>query len=159
MRKHVQRFPAGQITRLGALAGLAGGGAEIAWIMLYAAFSGADAVEVARGVALAASGGLVSSALAGIVVHMLFAAGLGIALAFAWRRISVHLGAASEFGLALLALAAVWKINFFVLLPLIRPEFVDLLPYAATLASKLLFGFSAAMVLRYSRAVPAGQAR
>lgn len=153
MQKYMRRFPAGQIARLGVLAGLAGGGAEIVWIVLYAAFSGADVVEVARGAALAASGGLVSSALAGVVVHMLLGAGLGMGLAFAWRRIPIRLGAVSEFGVVLLALAAVWKINFFVLLPLISPQFADLLPYAATLASKLLFGFAAATVLRYGGAL------
>jgi hypothetical protein len=115
--------------------------------MLYAGFAGADTAEVARGVALVASGGRVDSALAGIVVHMLLGAGLGIALTTAWSRIPGRLGAASQFGLVLLVLAAVWKINFFVLLPLISPAFVELLPYEATLASKLLFGFAAAMVL------------
>lgn len=153
MQKYMSGFPAGQIMRLGVLAGLAGAGAEIAWIVLYAAFSGTDAVEVARGVALAASGGLVGSALVGVVVHMLLGAGLGIGLALAWRRIPIRFGAVSEFGVVLLVLAVVWKINFFFLLPLLGPSFVELLPYAATLSSKLLFGFAAATVLRHGGAL------
>jgi hypothetical protein len=44
-------------------------------------------------------------------------------------------------------LAAVWKVNFFILLPVINPEFVNALPYAVTLVSKLLFGMAMATVL------------
>jgi hypothetical protein len=138
--------------KLGVLAGLAGAGAEIAWISLYAAVSGADAGEVARGVAIAASGGLMDWALAGVVIHMLLGAALGIALALAWRRIPARLGAAPAFGLVLLTLAAVWKINFFVLLPLINPAFANMLPYAVTLTSKLLFALAAATALGYGGA-------
>jgi hypothetical protein len=46
------------------------------------------------------------------------------------------------------ALAIVWGFNFFVLLPLISPDFVHLVPYPVSLASKLLFGLAAAEVLR-----------
>jgi hypothetical protein len=134
------------------LAGLAGGVAEIAWIGLYAAFSGGDAAEMARGVALAASSGRTDSAVAGIAVHMLLAAALGIAIAFACLRVAGRFGRVAEYGLVLLVLAAVWKVNFFVLLPLISPAFVSLLPLSATLTSKLLFGLAAAAVLRFRTA-------
>ena len=134
--------------KAGVLAGLAGGVAEIVWIALYAALSGTDAAEVASGVTLAVSGGRASSAVAGVAIHMLLAAGLGIALAFAWLRVAGRFGRVAGYSIALLALAAVWKINFLVLLPLISPSFVSLLPYSATLASKLLFGLAAACVLQ-----------
>lgn len=55
----------------------------------------------------------------------------------------------------LLALTIVWGINFFVVLPLLSPYFVDLnrsfvelIPYPASLTSKLMFGLTAAVVLR-----------
>jgi hypothetical protein len=159
MRNNMYDSTTARIARLGVFAGLAGGGAEIVWIMLYAAFSGTNAVEVARAVALVASGGLMDSVLAGITIHMVFAAVLGIALAVVWRHIPVRLGVASEYGIVLLALTAVWKINFFVLLPLISPSFVNLLPYAATLVSKLLFGFAAAVVLSHDGALQLRRAR
>jgi hypothetical protein len=54
----------------------------------------------------------------------------------------------SQFGLVMLALLAVWAANFFIALPYLNPEFVRLLPYHVTLLSKLLFGLSAAIVLR-----------
>ena len=49
---------------------------------------------------------------------------------------------------AFAALAAVWAINFFVILPVLSPAFVHLVPYSVSLMSKLLFGFAAAETLR-----------
>jgi hypothetical protein len=48
---------------------------------------------------------------------------------------------------ALVTLAVVWAINFFVALPIVRPEFVHLVPYGASLTSSLLFGAAVAAVL------------
>ena len=45
------------------------------------------------------------------------------------------------------ALAAVWVINYFIILPVVSPAFVRLLPFAVTLASKLAFGVAAAIAL------------
>jgi hypothetical protein len=42
------------------------------------------------------------------------------------------------------ALLIVWAINFFVVLPFVSPGFVDVVPYAVSLLSKLLFGIAAA---------------
>lgn len=131
--------------RLGAYAGLAGGIAEIAWISVYAAASGSSAAEVARAVAGAATGGLFTTAALGVVIHLLLGIALGIALALAWRRLPLRAGA--EFVLLPVILAAVWKFNFFVLLPVLDPSFVHLLPYGVTLTSKLMFGLAAAATL------------
>jgi hypothetical protein len=38
--------------------------------------------------------------------------------------------------------------NFFLILPVLNASFVTLMPFAATLTSKLLFGFAMAAVLR-----------
>lgn len=76
-----------------------------------------------------------------------------MALAAAWRRVPARLALASELGLALVVLAAIWKINFFIVLPLVSPEFVALLPHVVTFASKLLFAFAVAAVLRYGGAL------
>jgi hypothetical protein len=42
----------------------------------------------------------------------------------------------------------VWAVNFFVVLPVINPQFVDLVPYAISLVSKVLFGVAAAGTLQ-----------
>jgi hypothetical protein len=54
----------------------------------------------------------------------------------------------------MLALVAVWAVNFFLALPRINPGFIALLPYSVTLISKLLFGLSAATVFYACRRRP-----
>jgi len=50
----------------------------------------------------------------------------------------------------LAALFYVWAINFFVVLPFVSPAFTSIVPYAVSLASKLLFAVAAAEVVRRS---------
>ncbi|MFQ5775668.1 MAG: hypothetical protein ACE5GS_14195 [Kiloniellaceae bacterium] len=139
-----------EVVRLGAFAGLAGGLAEILWIWFYAALTGADAAPVVRGVSVAVGAGTAAAPVAlGIGIHMVLAVALGIALASALRPLFARLpGNLGRYGVVLAALALVWAINFFVVLPQISPSFVHLVPYQISLLSKLLFGFTAATVLR-----------
>lgn len=146
---------------LGCLVGITGGLAEIIWISVYGALTGSDVAEVARSISAVASTLLPVAALAtetvafGIAIHMLAAISLGIALAFAWRALSSHRTAAgNEPAFMLLALTIVWGINFFVVLPLLSPHFAnlhrsfaELVPYPASLFSKLMFGLAGAAVL------------
>jgi hypothetical protein len=141
-----------ETVRYGVLAGTAGGLAEIVWVTLYAGVTGGNAAVLARGVTTAA--GLASlfpplSAPLGIALHMMLAVSLGIALAFAWRGFSYRTQAISPFPLMLAALAAVWVVNFFVVLPTVSPSFVRLMPYSVSLISKMLFALAAAEVLRH----------
>jgi len=48
----------------------------------------------------------------------------------------------------LAALAGVWAVNFFVVLPIVSPSFVHIVPYAVSLTSKLLFGVAAVEIVR-----------
>lgn len=140
-----------ETVRFGVIAGAAGGLAEIAWVTLYAGVTGGNAAILAQGVTTAA--GLVGlfpplSTGLGIVLHMTLAVCLGIALAFSWRGFSDRSQAISPFPLALTALAGVWAVNFFVVLPIVSPAFVHLVPYSVSLVSKMLFALAAAAVLR-----------
>ena len=146
---------------LGALAGLTGGAAEIGWVSLYGALSGTPAIVVARGILAAVMPGWTPSSYAvsfGILIHLGLAATLGISLAFALRLLfRSHRRAHVEFGWVTLALATVWAVNFFALLPQVSPGFVHLLPLWTTLLSKLLFGFGAAAVFCAGRTPAPGQ--
>ncbi len=143
-----------ETVRFGVIAGAAGGLAEIAWVTLYAGVTGGNAAALARSVTTAT--GLASlfpsvSAALGVALHMTLAVGLGIALAFAWRGFSHRRQTVSPFPLVLAALAGVWGINFFVVLPIVSPAFVDLMPYSISLVSKMLFALAAAAVLSRQR--------
>ena len=141
-----KRSKNGRMLKHGILIGLAGGAAEVAVVWCYAAATGTDAGAVASGVA--ASFGVPPGIGAGIAIHMLLAASLGAAL---YAVLQVLPERAQSFGalpFMLGSLAAVWAINFLAVLPAVNPSFVHMLPYDATLASKLAFGAVAAAMLR-----------
>jgi hypothetical protein len=141
-----------EMVQRGILAGVAGGLAEIAWVTFYAAITGGDPAAVARGIttAVGVSALLPSSPAAlGIAVHMSLALGLGVTLAFVWQTCrSRWPRMTNPYPLMLAALSGVWALNFLVVLPVVSASFVHMLPYAASLTSKLLFGLAAAETLR-----------
>jgi hypothetical protein len=110
------------------LPGAAGGTAEILWIALYSALTGSDPRIVAAAVATSVLPGYPSPAL-GVFIHMLLALALGCAVLIVWRNVFAGVGL---YAFMLPALAAVWVVNFFIVLPVVAPEFGHLLPYSIT---------------------------
>jgi hypothetical protein len=141
--------------RLCVAAGLAGGAAEVVWIGGYGALTGTPVDTVARGVATALFPGLATVPFIGaigIALHMGLAVALGVAVVAAFRApLLRRVRAWPQSMLVVLALGAAWSFNFLVVLPRLDPDFLMLLPLTVTLASKLLFGVSAAAVLRTQR--------
>ena len=150
------------VIKRGFLAGAAGGLAEILWVSLYAVATGGDAAILARGVTTAAGVTAFMPAAPvtmGIAVHMTLAVLLGIAVAGLWQVLARRGSRVSSlYAVTIAALAAVWAINFFVILPAISPAFAHLVPYSVSLASKLLFGLAAAETLRRCGAFAAKRA-
>lgn len=146
------------VLRIGVLAGLAGGAAEVAWVVGYGAVTGTPVAGVAEGVTTAFVPAMAGQPMAiglGITIHMLLAVALGIVVAAAFstpalRRISDW----SRSTLVVMTLGLVWAFNFLVVLPILEPGFLTLLPYMVTLASKLLFGVGAAAMFRAQRFSP-----
>ena len=64
-----------------------------------------------------------------------------------WLPYVRHRGEVVTLVSAIVVLTSVWVVNFFVILPVINPSFVTLMPYWASLFSKLLFGITMAGVL------------
>jgi hypothetical protein len=117
------------------LAGAAGGLAEILWVMIYSAFTPVSAAVVAREVTASFFPALAAGSYGmwfGIGIHMALALLLGYAFAYlVWA----------------LTLAAVWTVNFFVVLPSLNPAFITLMPYSVTFASKMLFAVAMGGIL------------
>jgi hypothetical protein len=153
----LDRPEAGQtVLSAGLLIGLAGGLAEILVVCLYSALTGGDAATVSRHVA-SAVGLDGASAAVGLAVHMGLAVALGIVLSATVESLAALLvGGRAIWAFMMGSLAAVWAINFFVVLPVVSPGFAHLLPYAITLASKLAFGIAAAAALQVLRPVHVG---
>ena len=139
----------------GIAAGAAGGIAEIIWIFVYASATGADAASLARGVTTATGVNLLlqgSPAAFGVAIHMVLAVILGIALALSWTALSRRWPKQlNPYVVMPIALTGVWAINFLIVLPLVDPNFVQIVPYPISLISKLLFGVAAAVALSHRR--------
>jgi hypothetical protein len=87
--------------------------------------------------------------IAGLAIHMALAIAIGVGLVLLWQ-LATGQGAAraNEFVFMVAALIVIWTLNFFVVLPLISPDFVALVPYPVSLISKVLFGLASATVLQ-----------
>lgn len=134
-----------------ALAGLAGGVIEIAWITLYSSVTATSAADVARQVAATAlpvTAGSEMAPVLGIGIHLVLSIALAAGfVAILFGPIARRFGATGIFISGLTTLSAVWAVNFFILLPLLNPGFPLLMPYAVTFISKLLFGAAMSGVL------------
>jgi len=136
-----------RVLATGILAGVAGGLAEVAWVSLYAAVTGWDAATVARGVTDTLRLTTEAPVAAGIAIHMGIAATLGVAVAAALRPLRAQLDAFAFHVAVIGVLAAVWAINFQLVLPVINPAFVTIVPFSVSFVSKLMFGIAAAACL------------
>lgn len=146
------RRAAAHVVAIGTLAGLAGGLAEVIWIWTYAAVTNSDALLVARSVTDTMQFHQdISPVLGGVGIHMVLAAFLGVAVAIAMRSGADDLQGIKLYGAVTAALVVVWAVNFFVVLPVINPQFVDLVPYAVSFMSKVLFGVAAAGTLQVAQ--------
>src|ERR1700761_4257767 len=116
---------ASRMLRMGVAAGFAGGAAEVVWVAGYGAVTGTPVGAVARGVTTALLPDLANVPFIGaigIALHMLLAVALGIAVVAAFRApLLRRVGAWPQSALVVLALGAVWSVNFLVVLPHLDP--------------------------------------
>jgi hypothetical protein len=140
--------------RTALVAGAAGGAAEMLWVAAYSAATPVAGADVAQQIAASLIPDAVHLAFApiwGVAIHMLLSVMLGLALAkLLFATIVPRYGAGMLAPAALAALAGIWAINFFVVLPVLNASFVTLMPLAATLTSKLLFGAAMGWTLQPS---------
>lgn len=133
------------------VAGLAGGLAEVLWMLAYGAFAPVGASEVAREVTASVLPQAADAAAApalGLAIHLLLSIGLAYAFVAA---LGGRASGARTVPVAVAALTAVWAFNFLVLMPLLDLRFATLMPYGATLLSKALFGAAMGSVLAARR--------
>lgn len=142
----------------GMLIGLAGGAAEVLWILLFSRLTGGSASDVAVGITATVAPGLATQPIAillGLGVHFGLAIALGLTVAASIRHLAPQIaGSLKEMFLIIAALALVWVLNFLVILPALNPAFVHIVPMPISLISKLLFGFAAAITLRLQTDAP-----
>jgi len=147
----MKRVQQTNVWRLIALGGLAGGTAEVLWVTIYALAGEVSAAEVARQVTASVWPSAADWTIApvlGIAIHMILAVALAALCAPLLMRLTSRQAAPAALVLvSLIALTTVWAVNFLIVLPVLNPAFIQLMPYAATLASKMLFGLAMAAVV------------
>jgi hypothetical protein len=133
------------------LAGLAGGTAELLWIMAYSSVNSVSSVTVAQQIVASiwpAAAQWPFAPVFGVFIHLVLSIILVALAAPILSRIATqNAGAGFIVTSAAILLALVWTVNFFIILPVVNPAFITLLPYSVSLASKLLFGVAMGMVL------------
>jgi len=143
------------------LAGIAGGTVEVVWVMLFCLAMPLQSSLVAEGIAqsfLPQMTGL-SALTAGLVIHFVLAVLVaGMVAMILLRLLGERVDTRSAIAVSTTALAVIWAVNFFVILPVVNADFVTLMPYAVTLVSKLGFGVAMGWVFGARATVSTGRA-
>jgi membrane-associated HD superfamily phosphohydrolase len=144
------RAPAKRYAKIGVLAGLAGGLAEVIWIVLFSNLTLNDVTLVATGITQSVGLWQVATSARvplGIAIHMSLAVILGISISIFLSKLEhCSLSKQVESLIVICVLAIIWGINFFFILPAINPAFVNIVPLPVSFLSKIIFGFAAAWV-------------
>jgi len=133
------------------LAGLAGGIAEVLWIMAWTTVTPLQATTVAREITRTVFPGMAEATMAtetGLVIHLAISLVLG--LVFVWtlgKYLAHHYGGTGVLAGSIILLTLIWAVNFLLVLPALNPVFVTLMPTGVTLVSKILFGLTMGLVL------------
>ena len=127
------------------LAGVAGGTVEVVWVALYCLMSPLQSSLVAEEITrsfLSQFAGVYALA-TGLIIHYALAVLVaGMVAMTLLRLLGIRVDMRSVLAVSGAALVAIWATNFFVILPVINPDFVTLMPYTVTLVSKLGFGIA-----------------
>jgi hypothetical protein len=140
-----------RILMVALIAGLFGGLAEMGWIAAYSSVSATSTADVARGITstvLSTASDAPWAPWAGVGIHLALSLALGLAFVAAlWGLSAGRPSKGRVWASAIVALLAVWAVNFLVILPALNSSFAVMMPYGATLLSKTLFGAAMAWVL------------
>jgi hypothetical protein len=133
------------------IAGLAGGMAEIVWVAAYSSAHAMSSATVARQITASiwpAAAQWPAAPVFGILIHLALSFALvALTVPILSRLTAKHSSAGFIVISAAFMLALVWLMNFFIILPVLNPEFITLLPYSVSFTSKLLFGVAMGVVL------------
>ena len=134
------------------MAGFLGGLAEVIWISLYSLSTNLQISNIGAAITATLYPSAIELYLApvlGLVIHMVLSVLLAFGFGFLlWPVVErVFHNKATAMIASIATLSIVWKVNFFVLLPIWNPEFINLLPLSVALTSKILFGLTMGLVL------------
>jgi hypothetical protein len=130
--------------RIAIIAGLTGGMMEVLWVSLYSSYSSVSVIEIARQVTASLFPFATDTSVApvlGLGIHLLLSLVLAMLfIAIVLKPVFTRYGKPGIMISSLITLTLVWKVNFFIVLPVLNPSFISLMPLLVTFISKLLFG-------------------
>ena len=135
------------------IAGMVGGSAEILWFMLIGVVLSFNIQDVATGITTSIfpyEGSLHYSASIGVAIHLFLSvllAALYMITLGRWSLSRYRLFGQLIVGMS--ALAFVWVVNYFVVLPILNPSFIETTTYSLSLLSKVFFGIAMALTFNY----------
>ncbi|MFQ5735756.1 MAG: hypothetical protein ACE5GY_02710 [Thermodesulfobacteriota bacterium] len=136
----------------GAAAGVAGGLAEVAYMGVYSHLTGMEAAGILRlvtftffdaGVSFGPNGPLL-----GLLIHFALSLAIGLSFGLFARYALPRFTYTRALVWGLVSLAAIWAMNFYIILPEYNMAFVRLVSPEAALFSKLSFGVLLAIVMK-----------
>ena len=141
---------------VGAIVGMVAGVVMAMPAMIYTTVTGFGFWALGSGISEAfmtiSASETVGGVAIGLAIHMMLSAGLGVFAAFLASDV---LKDQVEKGLNLLYVrlgigAAVWAFNWYVLLPIIDPRFIEIIPHVPALAFHLMFGWALGLYAYYA---------
>jgi hypothetical protein len=101
-----------------------------------------------------------TAVLTGLLINYVLALLIAAVAVFAYlRTFAGDIDEPAIFATSIAALVAIWAANFFVVLPVVNPDFVTLMPYTVTLISKIGFGITMGWIFTIWGVTPAGHTK
>lgn len=139
----------------GAVAGLAGGLAEVVFMGGYSSITGLNSSEILRLITFTFFDSTVAfgpnGLWAGLLIHFILSLAIGLCFgAFARYALKGSFSYSRALVWGAFALTAIWAVNFFVLLPVYNAAFIELVSPGVAFFSKLSFGVALALGVRFA---------
>ena len=143
------------------IAGMAGGMAEILWFVMIGLLLSLNVQDVATGITSSVIPDLSHAGYAapmGIIIHLLLSVILAAIYLFTLGRWSVsRFKLTGQLITGATALVLVWAVNYYLILPILNPSFIEATTYSLSLLSKVLFGISMVLTFNYLKARSKGR--
>jgi len=159
VRYETQGLTLSRVLGAGAIAGLAGGLAEVVFMGAYSAATGMSSAEILKLITLTFFESSIAfgpnGLWAGLLIHFVLSLAIGLSFgAFARIALKGSFSYSKALVWGSLALTAIWACNFFVILPVYNAAFIELVHPAPAFFSKLSFGIVLALGVRLACSAP-----
>ena len=154
-RNKTQGLTLSKALAAGAVAGLAGGLAEVVFMGGYSSITGINPSEILKLITFTFFDSSVAfgpdGLRAGLLIHFALSLAIGLSFGlFARYALKGSFSYSKALAWGSLALTAIWACNFFVILPVYNAAFIELVSPGVAFFSKLSFGIVLSLGVRFA---------